>query len=868
MEAKNDHFYFGKMSHSSFHTEHNNVRIEFPYKPYDVQVDYMKKVIDSCSSGNYALLESPTGTGKTLSLLCSTLSWKRDAGFSGSIVYTSRTHSQLHNVVSELKKTNFRPRIVHVASRSLLCINEDVNKLDNNMLIRRCHELKKGKSCRYALDDHLEKYSSDVLKETMSFEEYKKICSDKYVCPYYCSQINFSRADIALAPYQYIADPRVRSFLPNSMLENCVLLFDEAHNLTDFLTESASEELRLSNINSAVGIVSNMTIPLFTIKSINETHFSSSNINELRFIFRELNDFFSKLTTNDSHYRDMMLRAENSKDTTVLYCKKSVDYLYNILGNAGIKGSTISNILKSFEYILDNYISFGLGVNEFIILNSISNFLTAVFPGNRPMPSSLSKYFGVCYTSDFRLCLLCFSPKPCFDQLIGLRPKSIILTSGTLAPLKSIEADLGYSFPVQIECSHVAKPEQVLVAICTQNQGCKFDFRLKNRNNNKDLDKKLAESITELITTIPYGNLIFFPSFSFLQSFEEEHGHNLRRAGKQIFVEPRSTSSQPYVLNQYKNNCAKGAVMLAVCRGKLSEGLDFGDEYSRGVSIVGIPFPNVTDYAIELKRQWLDDTKSGLGGKWYVESAIRAVNQAIGRAIRHKDDFAVVVLLDERYAGFKGMLSKWTHKSIKIFNNWRELLPTIESFIDKSYKNCPSRMTQKHRSVVSYSLEKSKYITKKDESDPSKTEKPAENVVPPKLIRKNENPIHLIKRNDTDMELAKSYSLKDRNQKNITSTTKELQSFLTSNDISKAKKQEESPVKSQISALESLKKRSKEIESQKREQESEVKKYCIFCKEKDNLEKLKCGHYICQACKTFRNLSKTGSSIVCSECNT
>lgn len=34
-----------------------------------------------------------------------------------------------------------------------------------------------------------------------------------------------------------------------------------------------------------------------------------------------------------------------------------------------------------------------------------------------------------------------------------------------------------------------------------------------------------------------------------------------------------------------------GAVVLAVCRGKVSEGLDFADNYGRLVIAVGIPYP-------------------------------------------------------------------------------------------------------------------------------------------------------------------------------------------------------------------------------------------------------------------------------------
>lgn len=37
------------------------------------------------------------------------------------------------------------------------------------------------------------------------------------------------------------------------------------------------------------------------------------------------------------------------------------------------------------------------------------------------------------------------------------------------------------------------------------------------------------------------------------------------------------------------------------------------------------------------------------GDQWYVQQAVRAVNQAMGRVIRHKDDYGAVILCDERF---------------------------------------------------------------------------------------------------------------------------------------------------------------------------------------------------------------------------
>ncbi|KAF3793183.1 hypothetical protein EJ110_NYTH10103, partial [Nymphaea thermarum] len=69
------------------------VPVEFPYKPYGAQLAFMSQVITTLERASRqghcnALLESPTGTGKTLSLLCAALAWQRN--------YNRRPKRQLH----------------------------------------------------------------------------------------------------------------------------------------------------------------------------------------------------------------------------------------------------------------------------------------------------------------------------------------------------------------------------------------------------------------------------------------------------------------------------------------------------------------------------------------------------------------------------------------------------------------------------------------------------------------------------------------------------------------------------------------------------------------------------------------------------
>jgi len=83
-------------------------------------------------------LQSPTGTGKTLCLLCATLGWldhyrrkfienpsKAKDYKPVKILYSSRTHSQIKQVIKELKQTCYRPITCILGSRDQLCIKTD-----------------------------------------------------------------------------------------------------------------------------------------------------------------------------------------------------------------------------------------------------------------------------------------------------------------------------------------------------------------------------------------------------------------------------------------------------------------------------------------------------------------------------------------------------------------------------------------------------------------------------------------------------------------------------------------------------------------------------------------------------------------------
>ena len=242
--------------------ELRGVKVHFPFTPYACQKDYMGKVMDALFRSEHALLESPTGTGKTLCLLCATLAWQREqarllgdvpanlkqpAAAEGTqptfrrvptIIYASRTHSQLTQVVQELKNTRYRPHHAVLGSREQMCVNPKVKKAHSTSsdINHDCSKLGKERKCRYrnkleTFRPPEEETSDGVNRGTqpiMDMEDLVEMGKKHKVCPFYYTRSQVERAELVLVPYNYLFDKDARSTtLAEIPWENSVVIFDE-----------------------------------------------------------------------------------------------------------------------------------------------------------------------------------------------------------------------------------------------------------------------------------------------------------------------------------------------------------------------------------------------------------------------------------------------------------------------------------------------------------------------------------------------------------------------------------------------------------------------------------------------------------------
>jgi Fanconi anemia group J protein len=295
----------------------------------------------------------------------------------------------------------------------------------------------------------------------------------------------------------------------------------------------------------------------------------------------------------------------------------------------------------------------------------------------------------------FTFGLWCLNPEIVFKDITS-RARSVILTSGTLAPMETFSSELGTNFENRLEALHVIDPEQVWVgAVGVGSQGVELKGTFKELETFAFQDE-ISKAILDICRIVPDGVLCFLPSYYFMEKLMQRmEGTGVMgqlKKLKKIYTEPRqgnSTDFEKTIRSYYSSiQSGRGALFFAVFRGKVSEGLDFADANARAVISIGIPFPALKDEKVVQKRTYKDlhyrDRNLLNGNLWYDKQAYRALNQALGRCIRHRHDWGAIILLERRFhyeSNING-LSKWIRPRVQKFTNYQESLKSLEKYIE------------------------------------------------------------------------------------------------------------------------------------------------------------------------------------------
>lgn len=242
---------------------------------------------------------------------------------------------------------------------------------------------------------------------------------------------------------------------------------------------------------------------------------------------------------------------------------------------------------------------------------------------------------------------------------------------------------------------HVVPPSAIHpVVVAKGPSGHRFLFNFANKLK-AELITDLGKCFVDIVKVVPAGIVVFFASYDYLHVVHE----HFRREGlldeiqqhKDVFIEPKQAGeTTERILSEYsaaiKRGVKKGAILFSVVGGKLSEGLNFSDDLGRCVIVVGMPYPNKTSPELVQKMKYLEENlKQGSGNEYYENLCMKAVNQCIGRAVRHIRDYATILLLDERYgqARIQEKLPEWIRISLKLNEKYS---PELKLFFENKLK--------------------------------------------------------------------------------------------------------------------------------------------------------------------------------------
>ncbi|XP_074586059.1 uncharacterized protein LOC141841763 [Curcuma longa] len=760
------------------------VPVEFPYKPYGSQLAFMGRVIHTLDRARrqgrcHALLESPTGTGKSLSLLCSSLAWQRHqtsrflsgqaapsqglpppptsdplvhgGGFipetqpsniaeqsstpaasaraqrrqaSPKIYYASRTHSQISQVIREYRKTSYRVPMAVLASRKHYCTNKYVCTKAN--LDEECKSLLKNEAlgCSEFKNANKIKSHPSLQKggcyEVHDIEDLVKVGKSVKGCSYFAAQTLAEEAQLVFCPYNYIVNPVVRRAMDID-LKGAIVILDEAHNIEDIARDSGSldvEEDVLFALQTELGQL---------CMADNDAAIYQPLYDMIQGIISWIGDRKMDLQQCEFEHYSSFWTAD--KAISELQHAGITQQCFPILQECATKAIKAASDAESVESHLS-------GMSA-IALEGLFSSLTYLFSGDGTNATDyqlgLQRYVkrdDSNAASDWicKLSLWCLNPALVFREIANLS-LSVILTSGTLSPMGSFASELGVQFEACMEAPHVIDPEsQLWAAVVSTGPGnCQLNASYRTADGFAFQDG-LGFTLEEICKIAPGGILVFFPSYKLLEKLRRrwtQTGQWSRlNAEKPVFVEPRGATDEfeSHLRGYYdairgstkvvheksrlgsrraiKQPCSKvcsqnaprGAAFLAVCRGKVSEGIDFSDENARVVVVVGIPFPNKNDIQVMLKKKYNDTHRSTKhllsGSEWYCHQAFRALNQAAGRCIRHRFDYGAIIFLDERFKEERNLIyiSKWLKNSIKYFNSFDESLVGLQNFFESAQK--------------------------------------------------------------------------------------------------------------------------------------------------------------------------------------
>ena len=637
------------------------------------------------------------------------------------------------------RRENPRTKILALclSSRKRMCINESIDLTAKRTQVdSQCQDLtaphvraKKVEAgstletrdmtglCSY-YEGYEEKGKDLILNGIYTFDDLAEVGEAKTVCPYYLARRLLPLADVIVYSYQYLLNPRISEQVSLQLKSDCIIVFDEAHNIDNVCIDALSVKINRPVVQKAQANVRLLSSELQKM----ETRDADKLQREYEALFRGLDNLAKSSTPDAPVYssasetvrpaptlpaeiarQSVPQQIRNAKtflsvlDDVLSFLRgrlkmkhvvqeKPVTFLASLLKALNEGGERSSSVMEAFtnrSYKSKN--AHGKEVDDSITvqvlqhcarrLNSLMSTLEMTEADKFSPIGMVCDLVSIAATysengfvmlmepwddrtptiSNPTLELACLDAEIAMKQVLDRFPR-VILTSGTLSPIMMLPRILGLnpvvatSLPMSLARTSVCP---LIVSRGDDQTPLSTKFQMRSQ---PDVVRNYASLLLQMAQVVPDGIVCFFPSYLYLEmvvSMWHEMGmlHKLVHH-KLVFVETEDLLETQVALTNYRRACAsgRGAVLLSVARGKVSEGVDFDHHYGRCVILFGIPFLYTESRVLRARMEFLRVFHQIPENDFLSFDALRMASQCVGRVVRGKTDYGIMIFADKRYA--------------------------------------------------------------------------------------------------------------------------------------------------------------------------------------------------------------------------
>ncbi|CAK9304415.1 unnamed protein product [Gordionus sp. m RMFG-2023] len=675
----------------------------------------LKKTLDAKGHG---ALEMPSGTGKTVSLLSLIVAYqRRHPNDVNKLIYCSRTVPEIEKVLEELKSLidyYHRSGIeinyfgLALSSRKNYCIHPEVSKERNGKIVdAKCYNLTapsvilnyQKTNDNKNICHYYEKFDSFGRKASIpqgvyNIDDLKDFCGKKEWCPYFMARQYIYNADAVVYSYNYMLDPKIAELINKEMSRKSVIVFDEAHNIDNVCIESLSIKLTRKLLDKCDR---GLTVLDKTIEDL-----KISNADKLNQEYESLVEGLKKTlqnreidiyTWNDPVISQDILQESvpgsiRKADHFVKFMKRWLEYIkYRLRVQHVVQESSASFLKDCYDKVwidrkplrfcserlrsLMHTLEFP-DLTDLSPLTSIANFATLISTYTKGFSTIIEPYQDRSPT--VLNPILYFT---CLDASIAIKPvfqrfQTVIITSGTLSPIEMYPKILNFH-PVSMT-SFSMTLARICICPLIVTKGNDQTILTSKFESRDDIGviQNYGNLLVQLSEIVPDGIVCFFTSYLYMEkvvaTWLELGLINKMQKNKLLFLETPDASETSLALYNYQRACenGRGAIMLSVARGKISEGIDFDHHFGRAVVVFGVPYMYTQSKVLRARLDYLRQNFGIRESDFLTFDAMRQAAQCLGRALRGKNDYGIMILADKRFSRMdkRSKLPTWIQEYI------------------------------------------------------------------------------------------------------------------------------------------------------------------------------------------------------------